>query len=150
MALRKRARHDAAPPSKGLLAAAAVVCRSHSELAKLPHVTRRISDFADFSCELWSLESVNHPKLDEASAVRLLDRLLQREWTGLNEAFRIAHCRHNVTNADEDKPLIQTWWLTKYLPLTHASVDVILQLAIQYNRTNVLDWLEQKRVLPLA
>lgn len=105
---RKRARQDAASSSDSLLAAAAGVYRSHSELSKLPHIAQCISDFADSSCELWTLDNVSNPKVEEASAVRLLDRLLKCEWTGLSETFRIARCRHNISYTDDDKTLLQT------------------------------------------
>lgn len=67
--------------------------------------------------------------------------------TGLSETFRIARCRYTVTRITS-RPLLQDWWLTKYVSLTDASVEPILKYAIEYSRINVLEWLADKRVLP--
>lgn len=140
-----------------VLAAAAAVCRSHPDLDVLPHVAQSISVFADSSCELWTLESlrghwtylnVHHKqlKMDEASAVRLQDRLLAREWSGLTEAFRLGRFRYGLKFVGYNMPLLDAW-LTKYLPFNPDNAQLLLESAIKHNRIKVLEWLEQHSLL---
>lgn len=135
-----------------LLKAATVVCRSHSKLIGLPHVTRSISEFADPICDYWSLESVTDKSagvLEEASAVRLLDRLLEYGWSGLTLELRLRRlCYGMDKESNEGRMGIVDWWLTKYLPINEATAKDIMKCAGYWNRISVLNRLERKSVLP--
>lgn len=86
---------------------------------------------------------------DEVNSTRLLDRLLAHEWTGLDPEFRRARFQSAVRRARFDwNEAILDWWLLKYLPANADNLREVVVPAIQYGRIKVLEWLEQRQILP--
>lgn len=97
-----RTRSQAAATREGpVLTAVVAALRPHAELTGQSKLTHLVNDFLDHTCVLWTLENVLAAPIavEEDSKARLIDHLLAREWSGLDERFRIDRFRCNVARA---------------------------------------------------
>lgn len=97
-----------------LLTAVKVVGRAHTQLAGIAHAVQSINGILDCVMDNWTLESVqtNAPgvALEEASAVRLLVRLVAHEWSGFDDQFRRQRFLCNVECAGPNTNLLVLDW----------------------------------------
>lgn len=111
-------------------------------MAGLPHVERKVDAFLLGSGGAWTLE-----RASERGQVRLLDRLLQYEWYGLNQRFQIMRFRSAVRRSlwyRYDLCVLQ-WWLQIYMPDQQViSAGDLCRLAIESAQLHVLQWLHRE------
>lgn len=89
--------------------------------------------------EKWTLENAS-----AQGQVRLLDYLLDQEWSGVPLSFRRARLNNAIKLAIHDGHVqVLRWWLNTYLPEEDPSVfPTIFRLACQLDQVIVLQWLQ--------
>lgn len=65
------------------------------------------------------------------------------EFSGVDSAFRVKRFQHAVDHTDT-----LDWWLNEYLPLNEENAPENMKAAVKKRRIHMLDWIEQKGVLP--
>lgn len=83
-----------------------LVVKAHTQLYALPHVARQVDSFLLSSA--WTLE-----RASECGFVRLLDRLLPLEWTGVSDYFREQRLAAAIRRSAYPVDVLQ-WWVTRY------------------------------------
>lgn len=124
------------------LTAVALAVATCQRLAALRHATDVI-DFFLLPSRAWALETAS-----ERGFVRLLDRLLPLEWTGVSDHFRwlrFTHAIDNLTRWNHSVDVIG-WWVTRYLPGHECEA---VESAVLNGNVGLLEWLTDKGVCPL-
>lgn len=116
------------------MAAVAFACAPQPQVVPLTHVVLKVHGFL-FSDDVWTLESTSQHGL-----LRLLERLLNREWPGSN-VLRRERRLSNAIAKGYDVPALH-WWLKRYMPSqTVVSMHLVSSLAIKNGRLPVVQWL---------
>lgn len=122
------------------MTAVALVCEAQGPVAALSHVVDAIDAYVDSVAHCWSLE-----RASECGDIRLLDRLVQREWPGVSSSFRQQRFEHAVEQAIRVHGHVHVldWWMTRYMPGQDAFV---ISMALQYADVKTLRWLQAKGI----
>lgn len=113
-------------------------CQSDSA-PLLPRVLQQtISSFLDPLTD-WTLESAS----SAGGSVRLLDRLLAREWSDVDESFRRARFLHAMESvaATAGHVTALEWWRSQYLPNGPDATEAIFRVAAHEGHAHVFQWL---------
>lgn len=124
-----------------VLTAVELVITASPCLSALRHVAVQVDSYLFPSA--WTLE-----KASELGDLRLLDRLLPLEWSGVSDYFReqrMGAAINQATNFSSPEGVLQ-WWMTRYLPGREADVT---SCALQAGDVETLEWLRLQGTLPM-
>lgn len=104
------------------LTAVELVIRVHPQLPALRHVALQVDSFLFSS--VWTLE-----KASEHGFVRLLDRLLPLEWSGVTDRFRRWRLHTAIAQPSYSLGVLQ-WWMDCYLPKCPQELSDVIQIRL--------------------
>lgn len=125
-----------------LLTAVVRVCDSNPRVAIACDVAHIIDAFLCFRFSHWSLESAA-----KRGFPRLMDRLLEREWSGFNRQWREMRLCHGINKAIRRGYDIQVmeWWFRRYIPDQDLfPIAAVYEIAIRNVNISVLEWVYQE------